>query len=118
MKFATFFLLLALAPLAQTQDDNLNFAIRESFIKCYANHWKGTQVVTVRESDDKVRLVCGDFWKKAKKAYEHPDSTELSSPFVLITPGNFEADIPYSTWATALNKLLDESEDHKMENPK
>ena len=112
-------LLLLLAPLALAQDENLNFAIRESFIKCYAEHWKGSQTVRVENSPNKVELVCSGFWKKFNEDAAYPnDADEQNSPFKLSVPNQSATDIPFSVWSVALEKLLTQSSDNPMSNPR
>jgi hypothetical protein len=106
-------LILSLILLAQLNPSNggtgsspgdLDFAIRESFIKCYANHWKGSQTVAVKDSEERVQLACSGFWKKYR---------EQNSPFKLLAPGQKPEEIPYAVWSEALGQQLAQSKEPK-----
>lgn len=74
-------------------------AITQTYVKCFAAHWNGTESTTVKNSGQIVSLSCGEFWK-TKKTH--------ATPFLLDSEP-----IPYSEWSKALGNLMTISKEPK-----
>jgi hypothetical protein len=92
-------LTLIFVPAVQSQNSPEDFAIRETFIQCDANHWKGAKTAPIKGTDQKVWLYCNRFWEAENSSYHTP------SPFLLLTPGD-EREIPFSVWNSAIEEIL------------
>lgn len=100
MKILLFSLLLTTALPAPT----VSSAINQTYIKCFVNHWRGTDSTKIQNSDESVSLDCGTFWKAER---------EKGTPFILLVPGLDPQPIPYPYWSEALKDLLKISKEPK-----
>lgn len=132
MKILAFFLLLLTSyqALAQyqaprTTDEyeavypGLDFALHSAFIKCYVNHWKGSETVAIKGSQSKVKMTCDGFWGLfTRESESNPKSADyMPTPFKIIEPdpnslGNIG--IPFSVWDGYLYAVIAISTDNPL----
>jgi hypothetical protein len=98
--------ILLLSPVPATTGVTTDLAIRQTYIACFANHWRGEKTIAVRGTDESVKLTCGGFWKADR-------NSALPSPFYLLGPDHDPQPIPYSEWRPALEDILEISEEPK-----
>lgn len=89
---------------------DLGTPIRQTYIKCFANRWRGSETTMVPDTswatNWAVGLSCGRFWE-AKR------NPRLPTPFTLAIPGQQLQPIPYYIWYPALKDILAISEEPK-----
>ena len=96
-------LLLSLLLASSVPAPTVDAAITQTYVKCFANHWKGTETTQIRNSDNYVLLDCGDFWKQKRKK---------GTPFTLFDSGVYSL-VPYDVWSNALGNLMTISKEPK-----
>lgn len=96
----------------------LDFALHSAFIKCYVNHWKGSETVDIKGSKAKVKMTCDGFWGLYVRESESPKTADYQpSPFRIIEPdpdslGNIG--IPFSVWNGYLSATIAISESNPL----
>ena len=104
----------------ETAYPGLDFAVHSAFIKCYVNHWKGSETVAIKGSQSKVKMTCDGFWDLFVRESESPITADyMPSPFKIIEPdpnslGNIG--IPFSVWNGYLSATIAISESNPIRN--
>jgi hypothetical protein len=93
----------------------IDFAIHGAFIKCYVNHWKGSETEEIKGTSYQVKMTCKGFWDRFVLYTKDPDRFDYP-PFVfaIIPERNVELEVPFSIWNEFLRDTLAMSVDNPL----
>jgi hypothetical protein len=97
----------------------LDFAVHGAFIKCYVNHWKGSETEEIAGTSYKVRMTCKGFWDRFVLYSQDPTRFDYP-PFIfsIIPERNVEFEIPFPIWNELLRDALAISTDNPLRKHK